>query len=398
VIAQTANRPFADPRAFSGHGDLAFISQGRLWVLDGASGRLRAVSPRGDQPSDPQFSPDGRWLTFAASTPSGRDQLWLTRADGTAGRPIRNSGLSGFLPDGRLIAGGHVLRISAGGALLDSGHVPADLVAWAPDGSAYAFVHFIRHSGSNGSWTTTQRLFLSHTLRGPQTRWFSNRVSFTSAGGVEGGVWGSAVVLPAGRGILFRLFADNSSSLAADGLPVYELTRPGAQPRDVGTTVGFTVSLGDGAFALTRGPDRYAWLTKTAWLCAARCSAVPTSAGKLSLDPALSADGDVAYVQASTQNSTIAQSDVHHWYATHRLWILAFGASAPREIHGSAGAANPVWSADGHSLVYVADNALWLLPSVGARPVRIASPLFEANVWPAFYGEVDWQNQFAWSS
>ena len=367
-------------------------------MLDGASGRLRAASPSGDQPSDPQFSPNGRWLTFAASTPSGKDQLWLARADGTAARPIRNGGISGFLPDSRLVADGHLWEVFAPDARLDVGRVPADLVAWAPDGSAYAFVHVTRHSGTNGSWSATQRLDVSRTLRGAQTRWFSNRVSFTNAGGVEGGVWGSAVVLPARRGILFRLFADNSSSLAADGLPVYELTRPGAEPRDVGTTVGFSVSLGHGAFALTRGPDRYAWLTKSAWLCSARCTAVPTAAGQLSLDPALSTGGSVAYVQASTQNSTIAQSDVHHWYRTHRLWILERGARQPREVPGSIGAANPTWSADGHSLVYVADNGLWLVPSVGSRPVRVASPLFEANVWPNFYGEVDWQSQFAWSS
>ncbi|HEX4034687.1 MAG TPA: hypothetical protein VHX66_09600 [Solirubrobacteraceae bacterium] len=367
-------------------------------MLDGASGQLRAVSPSGDRPSDPQFSPSRRWLTFAVSTPAGNDQLWLARADGTAGRPIPNGGISGFLPDGRLIADGHVWQITASGALRATGRVPADLVAWAPDGSAYAFVHRSRRNGANGSWSATQRLEVSHTLRGTQTRWFSNRVSFTKAGGVEGGEWGSAVVLPAGRGILFRMFADDSSSLAADGLPVYELTRPGAQPRDVGTTVGFSVSLGDGAFALTRGPNRYAWLTKSAWLCSARCRAIPTTAGKLSLDPALSIGGSVAYVQASTQNSTIAQSDVHHWYRTHRLWILERGASRPREIPGSVGAAAPAWSADGRSLIYVADDSLWLLPSVGSRPVRVISPIFEANVWPSFYGEVDWQSQFAWSS
>ena len=38
VIAGTAASPFADARAFSGHGELAFVSRDQMWVLDGASG------------------------------------------------------------------------------------------------------------------------------------------------------------------------------------------------------------------------------------------------------------------------------------------------------------------------------------------------------------------------
>ena len=399
VIAQTASRPFADPRALLGHGELAFVSRGRLWVLSGTGGHLRADSPAGDQASAPRFSPDGRWLTFTVSTGVGAGQFWLARADGTDGRRIPDTGISGFLPDGRLIAAGHLWRSTAAGALLGAGPVPADLIAWAPDGSGYAFLDFTRRNGANGSWSQTQRLELSHSLRGPRTTWFSNRTSFTKAGGVDGGVFGSALLLPGGRGVLFRLFPYDSASLAADGLPVYELTRPGGPPRDIGTSVGMSVSIEGGAFALTRGENRYAWVTKSASLCATGCVALPTPRGKLSLDPALSASGALAYVQArSGSESTIGQSDVHRWYRTHRLWILAPRAAKPREIAGSAGAAVPAWSADGRSIVYVADDALWLLPSLGEQPVRVAAPLFEANVWPNFYGEVDWPSQFAWSS
>jgi hypothetical protein len=34
--------PYVDMRAFSGHGDLAFVSLGDLYVLDGADGHLVA--------------------------------------------------------------------------------------------------------------------------------------------------------------------------------------------------------------------------------------------------------------------------------------------------------------------------------------------------------------------
>jgi hypothetical protein len=393
LISETASHPFADLRDFSGHGDLAFVSRGRLWVLSGTDRRLRAVSPAGDQASAPQFSPNGRWLAFTV----GASQLWVAHADGSGPHPIGAAGGAPWLPDGSLIAGGHIWRMSPRGAVR-AGTAPPDLVGWAPDGSAYAFVARDRHRGANGSWSETQRLEVSRSLRGPRTTWFSNRISFTNAGGVNGGEFGSALPLPAGHGILFRLFPDNSASLAADGLPVYELQRPGAKPRDIGTSLGMSVSIGHGAFALTRGFNRYAWVTKSASLCSARCIALPTSPGKLSVEPALSASGGVAYVQAAIgSEGMIGAPQINSWYSTRRLWIIEPGAPA-REVAGSAGAATPLWSADGRSLVYVSGDALWLLASPTAPPARVAAPLFFPGAWPSFYGEVPWQAQFAWSS
>ena len=77
--AHAASRdvPYADPAALHGHGDLAFVSRDRLWVIDGAKDRLTAVSSRSQQASGPRFSPDGRWLTYT------------TRLLGALARPIR---------------------------------------------------------------------------------------------------------------------------------------------------------------------------------------------------------------------------------------------------------------------------------------------------------------------
>jgi len=71
------------------------------------------------------------------------------------------------------------------------------------------------------------------------------------------------------------------------------------------------------------------------------------------------------------------------------------------EVAGAMGASAPVWSADGRSLMYVANDSLWVVsaPSAGerGRPVLIAAPLFQRDDWPNYYGEVDWSSQFAWS-
>jgi hypothetical protein len=51
------------------------------------------------------------------------------------------------------------------------------------------------------------------------------------------------------------------------------------------------------------------------------------------------------------------------------------------------------------TLLYVAGDGLWLLPTLAAKPVEIATPLFPPHEWPAYYGQVAWTAQFArWSS
>ncbi len=58
-------RPFVNVESFSGEGELAVVSQGKLWVLDGANGSVAEVpAPKGQVPSSPSFSSDGRWLSF----------------------------------------------------------------------------------------------------------------------------------------------------------------------------------------------------------------------------------------------------------------------------------------------------------------------------------------------
>ncbi|MGD0713119.1 MAG: hypothetical protein ABSB24_02900 [Gaiellaceae bacterium] len=56
------------------------------------------------------------------------------------------------------------------------------------------------------------------------------------------------------------------------------------------------------------------------------------------------------------------------------------------------------WSADGKSLIYVRGDALWLLPGLTRRPVRIAAPLFPPGNWPQYFAQIPWSTQFAWWS
>jgi hypothetical protein len=90
-------------------------------------------------------------------------------------------------------------------------------------------------------------------------------------------------------------------------------------------------------------------------------------------------------------------STVLDWYSTHHLFLLAAGSSRPAEVPATQGAAAPTWSADGKNILYVAGNYLWLLRRTGSRPVKVAGPILVPSVWGAFFGEVNWQSDFAWS-
>ncbi len=90
--------PTVSTTAFAGRGQLAFVSSGRLYVLDGsAAGRpatLHTVAAPGGATA-PAWSPDGRWLAFLVVPPSPypvvsdpMGTLWLAHADGNAARPV----------------------------------------------------------------------------------------------------------------------------------------------------------------------------------------------------------------------------------------------------------------------------------------------------------------------
>jgi hypothetical protein len=101
VIAETATQPYANLRAFKGQGDLAFVSRGELWVLDGTVGTLRRLPvPVGNTPSSPAFSHDGRWLAYlttGAPDSYGPYELWIARADGTGAHHVRSLVVNQFV-------------------------------------------------------------------------------------------------------------------------------------------------------------------------------------------------------------------------------------------------------------------------------------------------------------
>jgi len=395
--------PHVSAAGFAAHGDLAFISEGALWVLDGSNGKLTLVATSQQLPRHLEFSPNGKWLVYT----TGAGRVWLARADGSGARQIAANGWGGWLPDGELLAGRSVWQVGAGGRLGLAGTVPPGLVAWSPDGDGYAFISSSLVISFTKPGSGVERLLLASGLGAQHTTWYEAPVSFSEQTGAEGNFIDRAYVLPGARGALFTVDPDMSASLAADGVNLYELTAPGASPLNLGVTVGQAVAIGPGGeFAFTNGPDRYEWLTKSVTVCMPGeepCTPVPASPGMLSYDPAWSPNGrELAFVEAPVGEAVnFSQGTVAAWYAEHSLWVMQTANRTVAEVEGANGASAPVWSADGKSIMYVAGDGLWLVtaPSPGgqAKPVLVAAPLFQPGDWPNYYAQVAWSSQFAWS-
>ncbi|HXQ62892.1 MAG TPA: hypothetical protein VN796_11200 [Acidimicrobiales bacterium] len=411
--------PVVHAAAFAHHGLLAFVSSGALWVLDGSDGSLRRVTTTGAGAVDPVFSPDGRWLAYLVAAPPGPDsggaQLWLARSDGTGARPVR------------AVAQASDLSWSPTADVLAAIESPADTTANStPEGTAPSAVWLVRPPGTARMLAGTAHAV--HCVWSPDGREIAfagaYRFGSLSVVAVAGGapvVWFPAAYDPAypdaynptiptrwlpGAGILFWIDTDDSASLEADGLPLYDVRAPAGRAVLLGTTLtstgSVTAELG-GHFAIVSGGSRYAWQTKTVEICAAAsdvCTAVAAPASDVTVDPSWSPDGrTLTFVEApALSGGSVGQSAVEGWYAAHSLWSVRIGGGPPTAVAGTGGASAPVWSGNGRSLLYEAGDGLWLVPASSRRPVEIVSPLFPTGGWPSYYAQVDWSGQFDWWS
>ncbi len=106
----------------------------------------------------------------------------------------------------------------------------------------------------------------------------------------------------------------------------------------------------------------------------------------------------LAYVAAPEENTDeFFNAAVSSFYGSHVLELYNPDARPASPVADAPGATVPTWSSSGRSVLFIAHDALWLLPTTTAQPIEVSSPLFASPTPPSFYGEIDWAQQFGWS-
>jgi WD40 repeat protein len=427
-IERIPNGPVVNIAAFKRHGQLAFVSGATLWLLDGTTGKLHRlpVPGSGFTPSQPAFSADGKWLAYLEqhTSQSSGDyyaRLWIARSDGShphVVQGLRVYRLIGWSPtaDALAVAAGPerttqpcpcysptTLRTVAPDGSYRTVARTSWLygAAWSPDGTKLA-VAADRYPHS------TIAVYPSNGGRGITWLRMNNHQRLNGMHGVLfqiAGWWLHA-------GIGFWVFGDGAVH-NNDETPLDLIARPGMKPRVLaqtlsdGTTEVVSVSR-LGALAVVadishgRNGGRVYWDKKQVQLCSAlaACRPVVDRASKVTVEPAWSPDGrTLALIEAPDYvDPGWSQQVMQRWYGEHQLLLYNISSKTIQAIATAKGATVPIWSPDAHSLLYVSGNALWLLPSLSSRPVEIAAPLFTEQPWPAYYGQIAWSAQFAWTN
>jgi hypothetical protein len=432
--------------AFAGRGQLAFVSASTLYALDGSvpgqpatlhaipAGKTPTVTaptvitptvitptratPTAPTPGSPAWSPDGRWLAYLVGPPSAdgavtSGALWLAGPEGQGAHQVlpKVAGFAWSPTSDELAAteadGGRLYAVRPGKPTYPMLEVPGQFdgaPAWSPNGREIAV--------ASVELTATRRFASSVIdLFVPSEGIVVNSLasSRTDALIVDG--WWTD-----GEGLLAWSDPRDSAALPAAGLPLVSYPLGDAPTATLPSTPAYPAfAVPDGAgVTLVTGGNRYPWSAKTITYCsdAGQCGPAPGALpAPVNVGPASSVwhgEPDLAFAHCATETTPTTAGggrDLGAWSQTCRLWYQggAAGSAVPITRAG-AGVAAPTWSATDSDLLYVRDNALWLIPMrlpTGALSTGSARPVVRrlfAGSWPNANGYTAWQSQFAWHS
>ena len=205
---------------------------------------------------------------------------------------------------------------------------------------------------------------------------------------------------PDGSGVLSWLDFQGSGSLAADGLPLLDVSIKTGHRRQLAKTMlqypgWLATSKLRNKVAFIAGGDRI--LTnghKHLVICArTHCRRVAQPEHQVTFAPAWSVDGQLAAVRdhAIPPNGDYSLTFTKQVDASGGVDLLRNGHLRP--LAGGEQATAPVWDTTG-AMLMVRGTSLWLLRPGTRHAHRAAGPL---DASASFYGFVSWWDSFAWS-
>ena len=247
--AVSATNPDWSPDGTGIVAELATTGGAGVQLIDSSGRNARNLTPKGYQ-GQPSFSPDGRWIVFERD-PAPRDNgIWLMRTDGSGLRRVTRNPFAGaggecgcdtdpnFSPDGRLITFVRIKenhRLQALFAVRRNGTGLRELTPyawnvgtkhdWSPDGKRIVLTVNADYARPDAS-ANVVTIRPDGSGRSDLTRFALRRVKNAFAGSFS----------PDGKQIVFRLETASYFSLAvmvSDGSNVRTLLRRFVPPRNI---------------------------------------------------------------------------------------------------------------------------------------------------------------------
>lgn len=399
--------------AFKDQGDLAFVQQGLLHLWNSETGEIKQLTTLG-KVLRPSWSYDGQWLAYIHVTvqESERGTLWLSHRSSSQIWQIQGLpqpvGRDSFCwsPTANTLA----VAMSDGIWLINPGGEPRHFLqtqgtshlAWSPDGKSLAYNHTlpITEEGQEAD-DALYTIILEEEGQQPIERLVA------PGSGIQVAAW-----WPDGNGLLYRLNPLHAASLAADGMGLWSLRLEDNNSSYLVDGLAYKdwLSLSPtGNLIMVAGNGRDAWSKKNLALinpASGTVKILENPSGTVALDPALSPDGKrVAFVAArdlgnETPGVVNTTEEWDAWINTRTLWSSNADGTNPYPLTAAGtGIYQPLWSKDGSRILYLRDDALWIIAAedtAAKQPAKVLDLLLAGEDLLGFYGHFSLRDFIAW--